>query len=114
MSCASMLMTALTPCGLPVYPTVYTGDALEYLVFNYETLPAIDAEGVADAARYLVQVHYYLPIKKNPNAMLQTVCLALAAADCTCPAITDASDKNGQHYVVECEFCDGGFDYGQA
>lgn len=112
MSCAEMLQTALSPSGLPVFPNVYTGDEDEYLVTNYTTIPEVHAEGVADAARYLIQVHYYLPPKQNPNAVLEALSLALAAADCTCPEIVPAEEKNKQHYVLECEYCDGGYAYG--
>ena len=113
MSCASMLQAALTPTGLPVFPNVYTGELTEYLVTNCTTVPDLNAEGVANAARYLIQVHYYLAPKKNPASVLRDICLALVAADCTCPEIVPAEEKNKQHYVLECEWCDGGL-YGDA
>ena len=112
MSCAEMLQSALSPSGLPVYPNVYTGTDEEYLVTNYTVLPDVFAEDTAHAARYLIQVHYYLPPKKNPNTMIQTLCRALADAGCTCPDVTPAEEKNKQHYALECEYCDGGM-YGE-
>lgn len=120
MSCDSALQTALRPLGLPVFPNRYTGDSLEYIVTNWSLLPAIPAADHANAARYLVQVHYYLPDKQNPNPMLEQICLALAAADFTCPSIEPVDDYRrrsadvyGQHLTIECEYCDGGYDYGQ-
>ena len=122
MSCASMLQTALTPIGLPVYPNRYTGPELEYIVTNYSTVPAVHADGIAHAARYLIQVHYYLPEKQNPNSVLEQICKALEAADCTCPDVFPEmsggyyapAKSHGQHYVLECEYCDGGIAYGEA
>lgn len=107
------LQNALRPAGLPVFPNIYTGRELEYIVTNYTTLPVLHAGNRPHAARYLVQVHYYLPHKQNPNPMLATLCTALQAAGFTAPAIQPASDANGQHYALECEAIDGGFDYGQ-
>lgn len=112
MSCASMLHAALTPIGLPVFPVVYTGEELEYLVTNYTTIPELHAEGRPNAARYLIQVHYYLEKKKNPNPTLEDIALALYGAGCTSPEIVPAEEKEGQHYVLECEFFDGGYGYG--
>ena len=106
------LQTALRGAGLPVFPNLYTGPELEYIVTNYTTLPVLHACDRANAARYLVQVHYYLPHKKNPNAVLEALALGLQTAGFTCPVIQPASDANGQHYVLECEGWDGGFPYG--
>lgn len=106
------LQTALKPSGLPVFPNIYTGRELEYIVTNYTTLPALHGGDRPGAARYLVQVHYYLPHKQNPNPVLETLCQALFAAGFTAPSIVPASDANGQHYALECEGWDGGFDYG--
>jgi len=113
MSVDAALQTALKPRGLPVFPNRYTGEALEYLVTNWTLIPELHAGDLAGAARYLVQVHYYLPDKKNPNPMLEEICLALAAADFTCPEVLQVDEKNGQHWLVESEYCDGGYRYGQ-
>jgi hypothetical protein len=112
MSCAEALQTALKPLGLPVYPNKYTGPELEYIVTNYTTLGSAHGGDFAQAARYLVQVHYYLPDKKNPNDMLAQICRALAAADFSCPDIVPGHSDHGQHWAIECEYCDGGVDYG--
>ena len=108
----SRLQSALRPLGLPVFPNLYTGDDLEYIVTNSAVIPALPAGDRPHAARYLVQVHYYLPHKQNPNEMLEQLCAALFAARFTAPSIQNAADANGQHYVLECEGWDGGVDYG--
>ena len=112
MTVDSALQTALTPLGPPVYPNKYTGKDLEYIVTNWTMIPALNAGDLAHAARYLVQVHYYLPDKQNPNTMLTQICQALAGAGFTCPEIIPAHSDHGQHYTVECEFIDGGVSYG--
>ena len=112
MSCDAALQTALRPLGLPVFPNKYTGMELSYLVTNWSMLGAAHGGDFAQAARYLVQVHYYLPDKLNPNPMLERICKALAAADFTSPDISPAHSDHGQHYAIECEYCDGGVDYG--
>ena len=120
MSCAETLQTACETVGLPVFPQVYTGKLKEYIVWNYTVIGAVFAHDVSHAARYLIQVHYYLPEKQNPNATLAALCIALEAAGCSCPDITPASgsyaegmERYGQHFVLECEYADGGVDYGE-
>ena len=97
-----------------VFPNVYAGDEEEYIVWNYSTIPEVHADGAPRAARYLVQVHYYLPHGKNPSASLVALDEALAAAGFTWPDLTNATDDEGQHYVLGCEYCDGGAYYGLA
>lgn len=106
------LQKALRPSKLPVFPNLYTGPELEYIVTNYMTLPVLHAGDKPGAARYLAQVHYYVMHKKNPNPTLDLLCKLLFAAGFTAPTITNASDADGQHYVLECETWDGGVRYG--
>lgn len=119
MSVDTALQEALTPLGPPVYPNKYTGGALEYIVTNWTMIPALHAGDRARAARYLVQVHYYLPDKQNPNAMLTQICRALVSRRFTCSSIVPVEPpggggetSHGQHYAVECEYFDGGVGYG--
>ena len=58
------------PEGFPIFPNLYTGDAEEYLVTNYTVLPVLHAGDRPGAARYLIQVHYLLPHKKDPAPAL--------------------------------------------
>lgn len=91
-----------------VAPNEYTGTELEYAVWNYNILPAVFAESKPEAARYLVQVHWFLPHSVNPAAKRRRICQALHDARFTYPSVVNASDKDGQHYVFECEYVDGG------
>ena len=120
MSIDAVLQAALTPLGPKVFPNKYTGKELEYFVTNWTMIPTLNAGDLAHAARYLVQVHYYLPDKENPNEMLEAICRALVAADFTCPEVIDVDDSapslnnaHGAHWLIECEFADGGYRYGE-
>lgn len=97
-----------------VFPQVYTGGLLKYIVWNYNAIPALWAEGDAQAARYLVQVHLYLPHKEAPHGAILALSEALTAEGFTRPQLTDAGDAEGQHWVLECETADGGTKYGYA
>ena len=107
------IVTALTPIyGEDVFPDVYVGLAKEYVVYNYTIIPAVYAERAPRAARYLVQVHLYSPREKDPAAAILSLSRALFDAGFTWPGVTDASDAEGQHHVLQCEGCDGGGYYG--
>lgn len=108
MSVDEALQTALTSLGIPVSPNLYKGEALEYIVTNYTTIPEVYAERVPHACRYLVQVHYMVPHGVNPNSTVNDISKALWDALFTWPSVTNASDGDGQHYVLECEYADGG------
>lgn len=105
-------LSALYPGA--VFPIVYTGPLLRYVVWNYDVQPSVWAERAPHAARYLVQVHLYLPHKEDPRTQLLAIQRALFDARFTWPEITDASDAEGQHWVFECEYADGGGYYGYA
>lgn len=113
MSIDEILQRAVESTGLPCSPNLYTGSAREYATWNYSELPEVFADGAPHAARYLIQVHYFLPTGKSPSSLKQDLRLALFYAGCTWPNITNASDNEGQHYVFECEYADGGGYYGQ-
>lgn len=61
--------------------------------------------------RYLVEVGLFTPHEKNSLAYRREITRRLVAGGFTRPAITPASDANGQHYVFECEIS-GGVDDG--
>lgn len=112
-SVSEVLQAALeTVYGDNVFPDVYVGTAEEYVVWNYSIIPEIWADSTPHAARYLVQVHLYSPREKNPAEAILELDRALWAAGFTWPSVTNASDEEGQHHVLQCEYCDGGGAYG--
>ena len=112
MSCDEAIMTAFEGM-LPIYPNVYTGEDTSYLVYNYYTMPEVFAEGVSMACRYGIQLHLYLPHKVNPNTTKLSIISACVNNGFTFPSMTNASDGDGQHYVFEFEYCNGGGYYAQ-
>lgn len=112
MSCDEAINTAFDGI-LPIYPNVYTGDQLSYLVYNYYVIPQVFADSVAHAARYSVQLHLYLPNKVNPNPTKLSIITACLAAGFTFPSMTNASDRDGQHYIFEFEYVNAGGLYGE-
>lgn len=112
MSCDKAINTAFASI-LPLFPNVYTGDQLEYLVYNYEVIPEVYAESVSHASRYLIQLHLYLPDKVNPNTYKLSIITACVSGGFTYPSMTNASDQDGQHYVFEFEYVNAGGLYGE-
>lgn len=112
MSCDEAINDAFAEI-LPLYPNVYTGDELTYLVYNYYVLPEVFAESVSHASRYSIQLHLYLPQKVNPNALKLSIIGACVNNGFTYPSMTNSSDDEGQHYVFEFEYVNGGGIYGE-
>ena len=108
MSVDEALKAALDPLEIPYSPNLYTGDATEYITTNFQIIPEVYAERAPRAARYLVQVHYCLPNGRNPNATIGTISRALWEQGFTWPSVENASDESGLHYVLECEYVNGG------
>ena len=65
---AEAIQRALSPIFPDaVFPHMYTGPLIRYVVWNYNVVGEVWAEGVPQAARYLVQVHLYYPHKEDPR-----------------------------------------------
>lgn len=107
------LHEALQPLGLPVYPVLYTGTDLEYIVTNHNAIPQVEAERIPNAALHLCTVRYFLPWKKNPNPMILQISRALFEAGFSWPTVTPAADNEGQIYALECRYVNAGGAYGQ-
>lgn len=106
-----IIRTAVTPTVSTCLPYVMDdGDShsTEYCTFNYAEYPDLFAESKANAIYYIVQIHYFCPRKTNPNEKKRQLRNALINAGFTTPSIINASDKDGQHFVFECEYSDDG------
>jgi hypothetical protein len=95
------IRTALSGICDVVVPQVYTGDAQEYIVFNYSEYPLVFADDTPQSIGYSVQVHLFMPLKVNPNTKKESIKTALFSAGFTYPSIQDVTDDEGQHYVFE-------------
>lgn len=104
MNLDARIRAALTGICDVVVPQVYTGDAQEYIVFNYSEYPLEFADDAPQTVGYSVQVHLFLPLKVNPNTKKESIKSALFAAGFTYPSIQDVTDEEGQHYVFETNY----------
>ena len=102
-------VTAVVPVCEPDGYTPESGEAVaeEYCTYQYDLIPAGFGNNRPRAMRALVQVHWYLPLGRRPRDTLTALCRALRAAGFTYPGATNASDADGQHWVLECETTEG-------
>ncbi|WP_418972628.1 hypothetical protein [Allofournierella sp.] len=102
MSINSDLRAALEPIA-PAFQDVYTGPQKTYIVFNYNSIPADFGDDAPAHERFFVQAHLYAPAGVNTLRQRKKIKAALLGAGLTWPSYTNASDKDGQHHVFECE-----------
>lgn len=107
MSLNSTIKAAIEPIVPVCGPDQYDGPAIEYCAFNYSEIPDAFGDDSPHAIRYLVQLHYFIPTGANPISRKKLLKNALLNAGFTYPTVTNASDGDGQHYVLECEYADG-------
>lgn len=94
-------------------PEQYAGDASEYCTYNYTELPESFGDNVPECIRYQVQVHWLFPWRPNISAdsairtKKQNLRAALAEAGFTWATITPSGDGEWEHFIFECEYCDG-------
>lgn len=100
------LVFAIEPIVPEVAPQVYEGSATEFCTYNHTDIANLFADGRPGVIVYLVQVHYCAPIGQDCWRKLVNLKNALFNVGCTYPTVEDASDKNGQHYVLECQYKD--------
>ena len=106
MSINSTIRAAVTPIVAVCVPDVYTGTATEYCTFNVSKYPARFADDKPTHIGNSVQLHYFCPTGVNPDAKITALTNALFAEGFSYPEAQDMSDKDGQHFVLECEFID--------
>src|SRR5574344_792910 len=107
MSISGTIRSAVSPIVPECVPDQYGGTATAYCTFNYSELPDSFGDESPGAIRYLVQLHYFLPTGANPYAKKKQLKNALLNAGFTYPSVANASDSDGQHYALECEYSDG-------
>lgn len=102
MSINSTLKAALEAVA-PAEADTYEGDAAVYITFGYTSLPADFGDDEPVHERFLVHVHLYAPTGYNSIDERRKIKRALSSAGATWPTMENASDKEGQHLVFECE-----------
>lgn len=97
------LMQTLSFAGIPAAPGVYTEKEETYYTFNYDLIPCQFADGAPIFDRALIQVHLFCPVRRNSIELRRKTRSALLGAGFTWAGMVDASEKDTQHFVFECE-----------
>lgn len=113
MSIDDRIQAAVKPVIPTCVPKQYGGNATEYCVYNYTEFPDNFGDDDPECIRYQVQVHWLFPWQPNISAdaavqvKKRAIRKALADAGFTWPTVTPAGDNEWEHFVFECELCDG-------
>lgn len=110
MSVEGRVMAALAAFGDPVEKSVLYAAAGErpprYYTFSCESFGDDFGDDEPGCERWLVSVHLFAPLDENCTRRARETKRALFAAGFTWPRSTDATDRDGQHLVFECETVD--------
>ena len=108
MSLEERIRETVTPIVPEFAADVYTGDADSYCVLNATEMPESFGNNRPRAIRYLVQLHWYFPMRTDPRDTKRALRAAIGGLrGCTCPTVTDATDRDGGHLVFEFQAVDG-------
>lgn len=102
MSVNSLIKAALDPVA-PVEADTYEDTAATYITFGYVSSPADFGDDEPDHEIFSISVHLFAPTGEDTIDKRRAIKKALAAAGTTWPAYSNASDKDGQHHVFECQ-----------
>lgn len=103
MSINDRIKNAVTPIVPECVPDLYEGEAAIYCTFNGNAVPVGFGDNRPRARRWLLQVHFHCPKGYNSLALRLSLCRAIHGAGFTYPTEENASDGDGQHYVLEFE-----------
>lgn len=102
MNINQILKSALDPIA-PAEADTYEGKKGVYIAFNYGTVPTNYGDDEPEHERVSIQVHLHAPLGFDITAKRRAIPKAIVSAGFTWPSYTNASDKDGQHHVFECE-----------
>ena len=74
-----------------------------YIVINYDSFPDDFGDDEAEHEVFSIQVHLFCPAGLNSLSMRHKIKNAIYRAGFSWPRCVDASDRDGQHYVFECQ-----------
>lgn len=110
MSVEARVKAALDVFGDPVEKSVLDAAAKQrparYYTFSCNSLGDDFGDDAPGCERCLVSVHLFAPLGENCVRRVRETKGALFAAGFTWPQSVDATDQDGQHYVLECEGVD--------
>lgn len=97
-----LIISALSPLGLPISANVYEGAADEYITFNYsDERPALRADDTDIYDETEIQVHYFT--RGNPQTNKKAIRRLLRASGFTILSTSEfyENDTKFNHVVVE-------------
>lgn len=107
---ASEVRAAVLPIVPICEPWQYSGDALEYCVFQFFETSTLFAGSRPAGLIFHLTVDWYTPgvpgvstVDTNPEPRKSQIREAVYSLGGSWPTITDASDETGLHYVFETE-----------
>lgn len=103
MSLDERIKAALDTTGLPVAAGTELRSPPSYYTFNYDLLPHRFASDVPWLYRALIQVHLFCPLRFDAAKQRKRALKALVMAGFGWPEVIDASERDSQHFVFECE-----------
>ena len=106
MTVNSLLKAALEPVA-PVEADTYEGTEPTYITFGYISTPTDFGDDEPEHELFSISVHLFAPTGEDTIEKRRAIKKALAAAGTTWPSYTNASDKEGQHHVFECQLARG-------
>lgn len=74
-----------------------------YYTFSCNSFGDDFGDDAPGCERCLVSIHLFAPLNENCIQRVKATKRALFAAGFTWPQSVDATDQDGQHYVLECE-----------
>lgn len=109
MNLGEIIVSALTPVGLPIEPGTFTDEHDTYIVYNYDERPVLFADDEPQYIRYLVQIHLVAPPGRYIYDQRRAIKKCLIDGGFTYPVIVGGADitKTGggeQHVIFECEY----------
>lgn len=109
-SVENRIKAALAPFGDPVEKSLLYAAARDlpprYYTFSCSSFGADFGDDEPGCERWLVNVHFFAPLKGNYTQQVKETKKALFRAGFTWPSMVDAGDKEGQHIVFECEIAE--------
>ena len=107
MSVEARVKAALDLFGDPVEKSLLYAAARKrpprYYTFLCESFGDDYGDDEPGCERWLVSVHFFAPLGENCLQRVRETKGALFRAGFTWPRCVDATDQDGQHYVLECE-----------
>ena len=86
----------------PVYPDICNDDTLtRYFTFNYDSFFENFSDNESWEEVYFLQIHFFCPLKENTINLCKLIKNRLKTLEGTVMSITNANDKEGQHWIFE-------------